>query len=89
MSVDLKDGGRLQLFGDGVSWSKVPLAVPSTLGGTALGELRAATSLAQLWGDNGGRGRARELLAPLYEAFTEGFDTPDLRDAKALLDALA
>ena len=36
VSVDLKDGGRLQLFGDGVSWSKVPLAVPSTLGGTAL-----------------------------------------------------
>ncbi len=41
------------------------------------------------WGDNGNRGPARELLAPVYEAFTEGFDTPDLRDAKALLDALA
>ncbi len=52
-------------------------------------ELRAATSLARLWGDNGSRGPARELLAPVYEAFTEGFDTPDLRDAKALLDALA
>ena len=52
-------------------------------------ELRAATSLAGLWGDNGRRGPARELLAPVYEAFTEGFDTPDLRDAKALLDALA
>ena len=52
-------------------------------------ELRAATSLAGLWGDNGSRGSARELLAPVYEAFTEGFDTPDLRDAKALLDALA
>jgi predicted ATPase len=52
-------------------------------------ELRAATSLAGLWGDNGSRGPARELLAPVYEAFTEGFDTPDLRDAKALLDALA
>ena len=38
VSVDLKDGGRLQLFGDGVSWSKVPLAVPSTLGGTALAQ---------------------------------------------------
>ena len=52
-------------------------------------ELRAATSLAGLWGDNGRRGPARELLAPVYEAFTEGFDTPDLREAKALLDALA
>jgi class 3 adenylate cyclase/predicted ATPase len=52
-------------------------------------ELRAATSLARLWGDNGSRGPARELLAPVYEAFTEGFDMPDLRDAKALLDALA
>jgi len=49
----------------------------------------AATSLAGLWGDNGSRGPARELLAPVYEAFTEGFYTPDLRDAKALLDALA
>jgi predicted ATPase len=52
-------------------------------------ELRAATSLARLWGDNGSRGPARQLLAPVCEAFTEGFDTPDLRDAKALLDALA
>ena len=41
------------------------------------------------WGDNGNRGPAPELLAPVYEAFTEGFDTPDLRDAKVLLDALA
>ena len=46
----------------------------------------------QCWrevGDNGNRGPAPELLAPVYEAFTEGFDTPDLRDAKVLLDALA
>ena len=40
------------------------------------------------WCDNGNRGPP-ELLAPVYEAFTEGFDTPDLRDAKVLLDALA
>jgi predicted ATPase len=52
-------------------------------------ELRAATGLARLWGENGERGAARELLAPVYEAFTEGFYTPDLRDAKALLDELA
>jgi predicted ATPase len=52
-------------------------------------ELRATTSVARLWGDNGKRGRARELLAPVYGWFTEGFDAADLRDAKALLDELA
>ena len=53
-----------------------------------LWELRAATSLAQLWGDQGRREEARDLLAPVYSWFTEGFDTPDLKDAKALLDKL-
>jgi predicted ATPase len=52
-------------------------------------ELRAATSLARLWREQGRRGEARDLLAPLYGSFTEGFDTADLKDAKALLDALA
>jgi len=52
-------------------------------------ELRATTSLARLWGENGRRGSARELLAPIYETFTEGFDTADLKDAKLLLDELA
>jgi class 3 adenylate cyclase/ABC-type transport system involved in cytochrome c biogenesis ATPase subunit len=52
-------------------------------------ELRAATSLARLWGEQGRRAEARELLAPVYEWFTEGFDTADLKDAKALLDELA
>jgi len=51
-------------------------------------ELRAATSLARLWGDQGRRAKARDLLAPVYGWFTEGFDTPDLKDARALLDAL-
>jgi predicted ATPase len=51
-------------------------------------ELRAATSLARLWGEQGRRGEARELLAPVYGWFTEGFDTADLRDAKALLAEL-
>ena len=51
-------------------------------------ELRAATSLARLWQDQGKTAEARELLAPVYDWFTEGFDTPDLVDAKALLDAL-
>src|SRR6185295_13107796 len=48
-------------------------------------ELRAATSLARLWRDQGKRAEARDLLAPIYEWFTEGFDTRDLIDAKALL----
>jgi predicted ATPase len=52
-------------------------------------ELRAATSLARLWCDQGKHADARELLAPVYGWFTEGFDTADLKDAKALLDDLA
>jgi predicted ATPase len=52
-------------------------------------ELRAATSLARLWRSQGKRDEARELLEPVYSWFTEGFDTADLRDAKALLDELA
>jgi len=51
-------------------------------------ELRAATSLARLWSDQGKRAAARDLLVPLYAWFTEGFDTGDLKDAKALLDEL-
>ena len=51
-------------------------------------ELRAATSLTRLWCDQGKRHDAQNLLAPLYGWFTEGFDTPDLMDAKALLDEL-
>jgi predicted ATPase len=51
-------------------------------------ELRAAASLARLYRDQGRRAEARELLAPIYGWFTEGFDTPDLKDAKALLDEL-
>jgi predicted ATPase len=51
-------------------------------------ELRAATSLARLWGEHGRRAEARDLLAPLYGSFTEGFDTADLKDAKRLLDQL-
>jgi predicted ATPase len=52
-------------------------------------ELRAAMSMARLWRDQGKRDEARELLAPIYGWFTEGFDTLDLREAKALLDELA
>jgi predicted ATPase len=52
-------------------------------------ELRAATSLARLWGEQGRRTETRDLIAPVYGWFTEGFDTPDLKEAKALLDELA
>jgi predicted ATPase len=52
-------------------------------------ELRAAMSLARVWRDQGKVQQARELLAPVYGWFTEGFDTRDLKEAKALLDALA
>ena len=51
-------------------------------------ELRAAISLARLWQQQGKRAEARELLAPVYGWFTEGFDTADLQDAKALLEEL-
>ena len=54
-----------------------------------LWELRAAMGLAQLRRDQGRPAKARDLLAPVCGWFTEGFDTPDLKDAKALLDELA
>ena len=52
-------------------------------------ELRAAISLAGLWRDQDKVVAGRDLLAPIYNWFTEGFDTPDLKDAKALLDELS
>ena len=56
--------------------------------GAKLWELRAAVALARLWRDQGRCGESRNLLTPVYGWFTEGFDTPDLKDAKALLDEL-
>jgi len=57
--------------------------------GAKLWELRAAASLARLRRDQGRRAEARDLLAPVYGWFTEGFDTQDLKEAKALLDELS
>ena len=51
-------------------------------------ELRAVRDLAQLWGEQGRHAEARDLLAPVYGWFTEGFDTADLKQARALLDEL-
>jgi predicted ATPase len=53
-----------------------------------LWELRAAASLARLRRDQGRCAEARDLLAPIYGRFTEGFDTPDLKEAQALLNEL-
>jgi predicted ATPase len=52
-------------------------------------ELRAAMSIARLWRDQGKRNDARDVLAPIYNWFTEGFETHDLKEANALLDTLA
>jgi len=57
--------------------------------GAKLWELRAAMSLSRLWQRQGKRAGASELLAPVYGWFPEGFDTADLQEAKALLEALA
>ena len=56
--------------------------------GAKLWELRTATSLSELWRDQGKHGAAREILAPVYAKFTEGRDTPDLVEARGLLDEL-
>jgi predicted ATPase len=52
-------------------------------------ELRAAMSLSRLWRRQGKRDEARELLAPIYGWFTEGFDTADLQEAKVLIEELS
>ena len=51
-------------------------------------ELRTSTNLAKLWESQGKRKEARDLLAPIYGWFTEGFDTKNLKEAKALIDEL-
>jgi predicted ATPase len=68
------------LFRKGLGWARDQ--------GVLAWELRTATSLARLWHGGGRTQDARELLAPIYDRYTEGFDTADLAAAKALLDAL-
>jgi predicted ATPase len=67
---------------------RTALAVAREQSAKAL-ELRAAMSQARVWRDRGRRPAARDLLAPVYGWFTEGFATPDLKEARALLDELA
>ena len=73
---------------DSEVWFQRSLNVSQRQGTKSL-ELRAAMSLARLWRDQGKVREARELLAPIYGWFTEGFDTRDLKEAKALLGELA
>jgi len=74
--------------GDAETSLRIAIDVAQSQGAKGF-ELRAATSLARLWRDQGKPQQARELLAPVYGWFTEGFDTLDLKEAKSLLDELA
>ena len=74
--------------GEGAAWLQRAIDVARSQQAKSL-ELRAATSLARLWRDQGRRSEAHDLLAPIYAWFTEGFDTADLKDARALLDELS
>ena len=73
--------------GEAETWLQQALDVARRQEAKAL-ELRAAMSLARLWREQGKRAEAHELLAPIYGWFTEGFDTADLQEAKALLEVL-
>ena len=66
---------------------RTALAIAEAQGAFLL-KLRAATSLARLWREQGKRDEARDLLGPIYDSFTEGFDTRDLKEASVLLDEL-
>jgi predicted ATPase len=74
--------------GDAETSLRIAIDVAQSQGAKGF-ELRAATSLARLQRDQGNPQQAHELLAPVYGWFTEGFDTRDLKEAKALLDQLA
>jgi predicted ATPase len=69
-------------------WFKQAIEIARVQAAKSL-ELRSAVSLARLWQDRGKVGEARDLLAPVFEWFTEGFNTADLKDAKALIESLS
>jgi predicted ATPase len=81
----LRQTGTLQA--EAATWLQRALDVARRQQAKSL-ELRTAMSLARLWQGQGKRAEARQLLAPIYGWFTEGFDTADLREAKGLLEAL-
>jgi predicted ATPase len=83
----LRGEALLELGGEGESELQHALAVACQQE-AKLWELRAAVSLARLRRDQGRHAEAQDLLAPVYGWFTEGFRTPDLKDAKALLETL-
>jgi predicted ATPase len=80
----LRQGGAAAKDAEGCFWHALELAREQC---AKSWELRAASSLAALWRDQGKRSEAYDLLAPIYGWFTEGFDNPDLEEAKALLQA--
>jgi predicted ATPase len=80
-------GVVLAATGEAVSWFQQAIDTARSQQAKSL-ELRAATSLARLWAEQGEPRKAHDLLAPVYGWFTEGFETADLKDAKALLDEL-
>jgi predicted ATPase len=74
--------------GSAVDCFKQAIEIAQLQGAKSL-ELRAAVNLARLWQERGEIGEARDILAPVFEWFTEGFDTPDLIEAKKVLAQLA
>jgi predicted ATPase len=84
----LAQAGTPPSVGEAEAWMQKALAIARHQQAKSL-ELRAAMSLSRLWQQQGKRAEAYELLAPIYGWFTEGFDTADLQEAKALLEALA
>ncbi len=74
--------------GSAEDWFKQAIEIAQLQSSKSL-ELRAAVSLARLWQDQGNSGEARDILAPVFEWFTEGFETAELKDAKALLKQLS
>jgi class 3 adenylate cyclase/tetratricopeptide (TPR) repeat protein len=84
-------GDLLHAAGDlsGAEWHYQQAIAVAEQQSAKLPQLRASTSLARLWRDQGRRAEAHDLLGPIYNWFTEGFDAPDLKDAKVLLNELA
>jgi predicted ATPase len=89
-AYEIMTSGLLKVLAGEASGTVSTITTASQSGGHWVGlRASAAMSMAWLWRDHGKRHEARELLAPVYGWFTEGFDTLDLKEAKALLEELA